>query len=201
MSQRHWHHPSCCLRIYVFHQKTFFFLFFRQFLAHRELRAANVWAVMFQHCHNLSRYEKNCHAQQQCELTSRVKERTHFRRPPWHFSVSPHASYHGVKWVEQMSGFYNLYLVRERWFISNSMWLHIHTQELSSLDAISGAAGGLWIHKEHSKSSWEVFPHSDIPFQVRIWNVSKNLRNHTSHHREFEGQAQWLNSTTGAWLD
>lgn len=32
----------------------------------------------------------------------------------WHFSVSLHASYRSVKWVGQMSGFYNLYLVSEK---------------------------------------------------------------------------------------
>lgn len=77
--------------------------FFPSCFARRELRAADVWAVMFLHCHNLRCYSKCCHAQLQCELASRVKELTHRRRLSWHFLESPHASYGGVKWVENVS--------------------------------------------------------------------------------------------------
>lgn len=98
--QRRWD-PSCCLRIYA---QFFCFSveFFPSRFARRELRAADVWAVMFLHCHNLRCYSKCCHAQLQCELASRVKELTHRHRLSWHFLESPHASYGGVKWVENV---------------------------------------------------------------------------------------------------
>lgn len=106
----------------------------------------------------LQKNKNKCGTQKQRELASCVKELTHCRRSPWYFSVLPHASYRGVKWVEQMSGFYNLYLVRKRWFISNNMLLCIHAGELLSLNSTHGANECLWIDREHYKSIvWFIF--------------------------------------------
>lgn len=66
-------------------------------------------AVMFEHNHNPknlsvkkeekkkrtppeNKQNKNCHAQQEREPESGVREDTHFRRSLWHFSVLPPAS-------------------------------------------------------------------------------------------------------------
>lgn len=63
---------------------------------------------MFQHCHNL----KKTVTHDSSVSLHLVPQRTHNSVCSlWHFSVPLHASYRGVKWVGQMSGFYNLYLV------------------------------------------------------------------------------------------
>lgn len=66
---------------------------------------------MFQHCHNL----KKTVTHDSSVSLHLVPQRTHTSVCSlWHFSVPLHASYRGVKWVGQMSGFYNLYLVSKR---------------------------------------------------------------------------------------
>lgn len=116
---------------------------FRSFQLRRNIYF--LW-VVFSHCHDLAIFNTGkTYTKEQHEPGSGVQKLTTCCGI---FSVSPHGSYHRASGWNKCQVSITFISSGEKWFISNNMFLHFHSQELLSLRATYGANGLWWAERK-----------------------------------------------------